>query len=426
MLLDIIQLSFKKIKNRILESIVVIISLAFGLAIVSTVMGLIISFNQDMEDNKNDVWRRQISLSPSKYDGYNEDDQILKKLGSIDMGEPIHFTREKMDEIQTFCPSVDYVFIHNWFRLNDNAPEDVDWWVPGLSIGCENVYFDFAGLELETGSLFTQDDIDNANNVVVLGGNLKKVLFKDEDAIGKQLTFNDVEYTVIGVLKEDYNKNLSKTQLEDYKDQPWEKNNLHYIPISKVPWISGNTTFEYITLGVDDFDDMEKAVKEVKLYIEDEYPDGEVLITSALDATDKINESTIKVLMVVGLIAFIALIIAALTNLNLMLARIIREKKGLGISIALGSSKKTLFTSLVTEATIIGAIGAILGLIITYFLNIALKEVMENGGAVVSATFSIENILINLGVALIITAIFSIIPALEAIKVSPSQVLRED
>lgn len=425
MLLDIIGLSLKKIKNRLLESIVVIISLAFGLAVVSTVLGLIISFNRDIKENVNEHWQRQIYIAPSE-DGGNEDIDVLKKMGTVDMGEPIQFTRENMDEIKEFCPSIDYAFIHSWFVLDEEATEELNWWEKGNSIGADHEYINFTKMELEEGYLFTQDDIDNGNNVLVLGGNLKKILFKDSDPVGEKLTFNDVEYTVIGYFKENYNKNISKSQLETLKNEPWDLNNLYYVPLTKAPWLNGATSFEYFNLGVDDYEELENAVKEVKLYISNEFPNGEVNITSSLDWSNKFNDSIIKVLVIIGFIAFIALLIAALTNLNLMLARVIREKKGLGISIALGSSKKTLFTSLVTESSIIGVIGAILGLIITYFLNIALKGVFESGGSVVSAAFSIENILINLGIAILVTAIFSIFPALEAIKVSPSQVLRED
>ena len=66
----------------------------------------------------------------------------------------------------------------------------------------EGVHPDYQFLENETltaGRYLNQNDIDHNEKVVVLGHKVKRDLFKEEDAIGKQLQVSGVNFKVVGV-----------------------------------------------------------------------------------------------------------------------------------------------------------------------------------------------------------------------------------
>ncbi len=434
MFTDLIGLAFKRMKGRMVESIVVIISLGFGLAIVSTVIGIIITFNTQISEVSDNPWQRRIYVYPAAYQdaGY---DNTVTKIGSKEVLEKISFFESDIRLFKESCPSVDYTIIEEWVELIEPIFDESDaggdtqsgnWWeVNPASNGINEDYLDFFGFEIESGTMFSEDDYENSHNVIILGGTIKQLLFADIDPVGEVLTYDDLDYTIIGYLKEKYPKS-SERKLEEMKMEKWDHNNRVYLPYTTKSWHYKVKKVERFSLGIKDVAKLEAAVAEINYFIESEYPGGKINVESSLDWENDFEDTVIRLLKIMGFIAFVSLIIAALTNLNLMLAKVVKEKKGLGISQALGASKKTVFINTLLESSVLGILGTILGLILLVLFTYVFGMILDGSDTDVSLTLTAKNIVINLIMAIFITGLFSIFPAIEATKVMPSQVLRED
>ncbi len=66
--------------------------------------------------------------------------------------------------------------------------------------------------------------------------------------------------------------------------------------------------------------------------------------------------------MIIGIFASLGLIIAVINILNLMLARVLKRTKSIGLSMALGSSRRLVFRQFVSEASFLGLVGSALGI----------------------------------------------------------------
>lgn len=424
MLLDLILLALKRVKNRMVESVVVIISLAFGLAIVSTIISIMISFNQEMSEVSDHPWKRRIWIGPAEWGG-SEFETSLRKVGQADQLERYLFNQEELNLIKESCPSIDYSMIQNWVGENDE--EAVNWWENDFSQnGVNQDWFDFNRLGIASGSFFSEEDYEMGNSVVILGGNLKTLKYGEEDPVGQIITIEDQDYTIIGVLEEHYNDDR-KSEIEQYRLQRWNENNRIYLPYTTKTWWEDKKRFQHFTLGIDDVTLLESAVEEVTLYMAEFMPQANVNISSSLDHNTEENHNTAKnILLVLGFISGIALLIASLTNLNLMLARVSKDKKGVGIAQALGATKRLIFINTLLEATLIGIIGTILGLILLILFTMGVGALLNESVSIVQATFNGTTIIVNIILATLVTTIFSIFPAIEATKFTPTQVLRED
>ncbi|MBN2617469.1 MAG: ABC transporter permease [Spirochaetales bacterium] len=427
MLLDLIGISFKRLKNRMVESVVVILSLAFGLAVVSTIISVIFAFGDSLNDVQDNPWRRVINVYPAEFEGADYGETI-KKIGNKNLIEGVEFSLEDIERVKESCPSIDYAYIEDWMSLYDQEVEDENenWWETSpAAFGVNNDWFLFNKKELEGGTFFSTEDYINGNNVVVLGNNIKNLLFAQENPIGKDILFGDKSFKVIGYLKADYGDS-KESDIEERKANKWDDNNYVILPYSYKTMKDGTTKISYFSLGIDDYNNLEKAVEEVKYYLNSEFPGNGLMIKSSLDWNDDFDNTSKIILRIVGFIAATALLIATLTNLNLMLARVTREKKGFGISQALGASKAIVFINTLLDSVVVGFVGAFLGLLLMVLFTIGADVILGSAGSVVSATLSVKTFVINIILSIFITSLFSFFPALKATQVAPSQVLRED
>src|SRR5919108_1725107 len=74
-----------------------------------------------------------------------------------------------------------------------------DNWATRLN-GTEPQYFDIRTWPFQEGSSFTQNDVDTAANVAVIGETVRKNLFGATDPIGQTIRVNNLPFKVVGIL----------------------------------------------------------------------------------------------------------------------------------------------------------------------------------------------------------------------------------
>lgn len=427
MLLDQIHLALKRIKDRLQESIMVILGLGFGIAVVTTVLCILSDFNSLISNQSDSEWMRNIYVYPKEYSNSSNNSSI-QKIGNRESPK-INFTLDYLNDIKKICPTIDYAYFRLWINMepdsNEEFSENTSWWQGEMgAMGITEDYLPFIKMNVGKGSNFSADDYENGRNVLIIGGNLAKKLFHDKNPVGLSLNYNNMEYKVIGVLEENY-ENSTPSQIEDRKENRWDNNNRIYLPYTSVQNYREWFTIDSMIFGVKHGVDLSKAVKEIRSYLARDYPHNEVAIESSLDWNSN-NDSFIQVLTVIGFISLISLVIATLNNLNLMLARVLRQRKGMGISIALGSTKIGLFKGVFIESILLGIMGALLGTVLAFIFSHFTGKLLSSFDTFAAVNMSIKNLLISIGLSLLLTAIFSIYPGIEATKTNTTLVLRED
>src|SRR5690606_21536966 len=75
---------------------------------------------------------------------------------------------------------------------------------PNISIlGGDDHYLQTGGYKLESGRNFTQRELETGSNVVIIGSEIKKRLFKErQDPLNKMLVIGNAKYLIIGVLED--------------------------------------------------------------------------------------------------------------------------------------------------------------------------------------------------------------------------------
>ncbi|MGE5551229.1 MAG: ABC transporter permease [Bacteroidota bacterium] len=182
-----------------------------------------------------------------------------------------------------------------------------------------------------------------------------------------------------------------------------------------------------LTFAVRDSDMLRPAVNQLKDYFQRKYGPGTVAIASSLDWIERDKRQIVPVLTVIGFMAGCGLLIAALNILNLMVARVLRRTRSIGISAALGASRRTIFQTYLYESLLLGASRGILGLGAAYGLTGLLRGILtrgDTGGPDMNLTWQV--LAIAALTTLAVNLIFGVYPAYRAARTNPVDALRMD
>ncbi len=193
-----------------------------------------------------------------------------------------------------------------------------------------------------------------------------------------------------------------------------------YAPVTASPY-EDSDNFYQVSIGVDPDVDLflakERVEEEARLIWGDS-----AAVQSPLEDYVESQRLLRRYAVIVGVFASLGLVIAVINILNLMLARVLKRTKAVGLSIALGSSRGMVFRQFMGEASLLGIIGALLGVGVSYGLSALLKAAL---GGNMDAMTGIR-LLLGAGLGVLISLLFGVYPAFLASKIDPADALRTD
>jgi putative ABC transport system permease protein len=120
------------------------------------------------------------------------------------------------------------------------------------------------------------------------------------------------------------------------------------------------------------------------------------------------------------LITIVGLVASALGVMTTMITSVIERQKEIGLMKSVGAENKKIISLFLSEATIIGVIGGILG----YIIGIILAQFIGYSVFSMSITPRFEVIPISIGISIGVALLASIFPVRRAVSVEPAIVLR--
>ena len=280
-------------------------------------------------------------------------------------------------------------------------------------LGINEYYLENTGTEIESGRNFNVFDIQNNNNVCIVGSDFLKSLFVNDNPIGKRISIRGVKFKVIGVLK---SKGSTFGNNQDLRV---------LIPIQVARGIFTAPNINYtISIMVKNTEMLNAAQDEAVVTFRNirglnPIEKNDFGMERSDDLINRITSITEYLEIAAWIISIITILGSSIALMNIMLVSVTERTREIGVRKALGAKNSTISTQFFIETIVIGQIGSVLGILLGIGTGMIFSSYFES-------EFSLP--WIPMLWATIITFIVAIIagfyPAMKASKLDPIESLR--
>jgi putative ABC transport system permease protein len=267
---------------------------------------------------------------------------------------------------------------------------------------------------MEEGAPFTQDDVDRAANVCVLGATVRDQLFGDEDPVGKTINVKGIPCTVTGVLiargatitGQDQDDTLImpySTAMKKVLGQPW----LDDVLCSAV-------SFDVIRQAGAEISELLRERHRLRPEEGDDFNvrNPEDQIQAQLDASDTFS----KFLICVG---SVSLLVGGIGIMNVMLVSVTERTREIGIRMAVGATEAEVCFQFLAESVLLSLIGGAIGVLVGFVGSVGLGRSLQW-----PLQISREAVLIAAVFSIAVGLFFGYYPARKASMLDPIEALR--
>ncbi|MGH7950752.1 MAG: ABC transporter permease [Limisphaerales bacterium] len=267
--------------------------------------------------------------------------------------------------------------------------------------------------DIDDGRFLSDNDVDDARQVCVLGSALAKTAFPFSPAVGEEIKINGYKYQVIGVLAP---KGGSLGGRQD---------NFAIIPITTALNHYGRR-WDDLTILVQardsaSYDDCVEQVRGILRTIRKVPPgaedDFELFSNDSLIA--QFQSFAMAGSIAATVVSSIALLAAGIGIMNIMLVSVTERTREIGIRRAIGAKKRNIMAQFIMEAIVLCEVGGVIGVVLGILGGNILAWFMK-----VPPAIPVDWIVLGLLICSAVGIIFGSYPAYKAANLDPIESLR--
>ncbi|PIR92949.1 multidrug ABC transporter substrate-binding protein [Candidatus Falkowbacteria bacterium CG10_big_fil_rev_8_21_14_0_10_43_10] len=285
-------------------------------------------------------------------------------------------------------------------------------------VGVSADYPQVESAETSQGSFFTEEDNKAIARVVVLGWQVSKDLFGDENPLNQQVKIKRESFRVIGVME--------KRGVEAFENQ----DGLVFIPLLTAQKIMlGINHVSLIRGKVKNERDVPAAITQVEQILRERHKiqngkSDDFTVRAAVEALDALKTVTDALKFFLSAIAAISLLVGGIGIMNIMLVTVSERTREIGLRKALGATKKDIERQFLLEALVLTIAGGIIGIIGGAVVSGLVAVVARYLGYNWSLVVTFNSIAMGVIISGLVGVIFGWYPARRAASFDPVVALR--
>ncbi len=288
-------------------------------------------------------------------------------------------------------------------------------------VGSTSSYPEVRDLTVASGRFLTDNDIEKAAKVAVLGYSTAQTLFGDTDPVGEKITVGDVKVTVVGVM--DQKGVVGNTNYDERIYIPltlvFEK--FTFSPFARVQGQQVGT----VLVQVSDLKNMDNVITQIQILLAKRHDTTVANLPFTVRTQEDIittQESTTAAFrQLLAWVAGVSLVVGGIGIMNIMLVSVTERTREIGIRQATGATPADVRGQFLTEALLLSLTGGLIGVLV----GVGGAYIFEQVGGMRTVVMP-TSILLAFASAAIVGVFFGFYPANKAALLDPIEALRHE
>lgn len=284
----------------------------------------------------------------------------------------------------------------------------------------EGVGLDYLAINNDTlalGRAFSIDDINHGRYVAIIGEQVRADLFGPEtDPIGAQVRLGDNKFEVIGVISSKDRSLLASIGSAGGQDA----NSRLLVPYRRAQSLAKTDEIDVLQAEVAPGSSAAAAVDQATTFLRQRHRDAYAYRGETMEQYVQTANRILGGVSTIGLIAAsISLVVAGLGILNIMGTSVIERTREIGVRKALGGTEGEILAQFLFEATLISAMGGVIGLVLGAGVSVVITRF--TGFPLIP---SLPLVIVAFVVAVAVGLLSGLYPAYRAARLRPVEALR--
>ena len=400
---NLIKIAVRALANNKLRGFLTMLGIIIGVASVITMLAIGQGSKRSIQAQISEMGSNMIMIHPGAdvRGGVRQDASAMETLKLQDYENIVDETRF----VSAVSPSVNSS--GQAIYGANNAPTTV--------YGISPDYLEIRRYKVEDGDMFTEQDIQTAAKVCVVGKTVVDNLFPDGgNPVGKVIRFQKLPFRIVGVLESKGYNSMGMDQ-DDLILAPYTTIQKKVLAITHLQGITCSALKEeYTDQAIDEISEILRRNHKLK-----ESDDDDFTIRSQQELSTMLTSTTDMMTVLLAAVAGISLLVGGIGIMNIMYVSVTERTREIGLRMSIGAKGIDILAQFLIESILISLTGGLIGVV--FGVGAAL---VVNGVAHFPIFIQPWSVILSFAVCTVTGVFFGWYPAKKAAQLDPIEAIR--
>ena len=399
----LVKIAVRALANNKLRGFLTMLGIIIGVASVITMLAIGQGSKRSIQAQISEMGSNMIMIHPGAdvRGGVRQDASAMETLKLQDYEDIVDETRF----VSAVSPSVNSS--GQAIYGANNAPTTV--------YGISPDYLEIRRYKVEDGDMFTEQDIQTAAKVCVVGKTVVDNLFPDgSNPVGKVIRFQKLPFRIVGVLESKGYNSMGMDQ-DDLILAPYTTIQKKVLAITHLQGITCSALKEeYTDQAIDEISEILRRNHKLK-----ESDDDDFTIRSQQELSTMLTSTTDMMTVLLAAVAGISLLVGGIGIMNIMYVSVTERTREIGLRMSIGAKGIDILAQFLIESILISVTGGLIGVV--FGVGAAL---VVNGVAHFPIYIQPWSVVLSFAVCTVTGVFFGWYPAKKAAQLDPIEAIR--
>ena len=344
---NLIKIALRALANNKLRGFLTMLGIIIGVASVITMLAIGQGSKRSIQAQISEMGSNMIMIQPGAdmRGGVRQDASAMETLKLQDYEDIVNETRYVSATSPSVNSSGQAIYGAN------NAPTTV--------YGISPDYMEIRRYEMEDGDMFSDQEVQTAAKVCVIGKTVADNLFPaGENPVGRVIRFQKLPFRVVGVLKSKGYNSMGMDQ-DDLILAPYTTIQKKILAITHLQGITCSALKEeYTDQAIDEISEILRRNHRLR-----ETDDDDFTIRSMQELSTMLTSTTDIMTTLLAAVAGISLLVGGIGIMNIMYVSVTERTREIGLRMSIGAKGMDILAQFLIESILISVTGGLIGVL---------------------------------------------------------------